>query len=173
MTDYSKWFQHQLQSSADAFTWAISRIPAALHDQLPVEPGYLGTWPPLRHVWHVTGYERGLALPAMQQWLGAPLPPGDAWKDNDETWAAVADKSTPGLIAAFQQMRQQQIDLLQPLAAVDWETPRATLWGERSLAWVVTKTFQHTYEHSDTLLRMSLWWEHILKEIAKAQAKGN
>ena len=38
---------------------------------------YLGTWPPLRHVWHVTGYERWLALPAMKQWLGAPLPPGD------------------------------------------------------------------------------------------------
>ena len=67
---------------------------------------------------------------------------------------------------------QQQIDLLDQLTGADWQSPRTTLWGEKPLAWIVTKTYQHTCEHGDTLLRMSLWWEHILGEIAKAQAKG-
>jgi hypothetical protein len=170
MTDWAKWFHYQLQASAESFTWGFSQIPADLQNQLPVEPGYLGTWQPLRHVWHVTEYERCLALPAMQQWLGAPLPPGDAFKDDDDTWAAVLDKSPAVLTASFCKVRQEQIALLGQLASVDWETPRQTLWGNRPFSWVAAKTLQHTYEHTDTLLRMGLWWEHILNEIAKAQA---
>ena len=142
-----------------------------LLDQTPVEPAYLGTWQPLRHVWHVTGYERWLALPAMKQWLGAPLQPGDSWQDDDAAWAAVEDKNPQTLREAFREVRREQIELLDRLAGVDWETPRETLWGNKSLAWVVTKTFQHTYEHTDTLLRMGLWWEFILGEIEKARAK--
>jgi hypothetical protein len=42
----------------------------------------------------------------------------------------------------------------------------ATLWRPRPLSWIVTKTFQHTYEHGDTLLRMVLWWKHIAAQIA-------
>ena len=26
---------------------------------------------------------------------------------------------------------------------------------------IVTKTYQHTFEHGDTLLRMGLWWEEF------------
>lgn len=171
MADCAQWFQYQLKASADGFTWGFSQLPAALQDQFPVEPGYLGTWQPIRHLWHVAGYERFLALPAMQQWLGAPLPPGDSWHDDDAAWTAETGKSPAVLIAAFQKVRQEQIDLLNQLVGVDWETPRETLWGHKSLSWVITKTFQHTYEHGDTLLRMGLWWEFILNEIAKAQAK--
>jgi hypothetical protein len=35
---------------------------------------------------------------------------------------------------------------------------------------VVTKTFQHTYEHADTILRMGLSWHHMLEERAQAGA---
>jgi hypothetical protein len=177
MTDWSQWFQYQLKASADGFTWGFAQIPAALQDQFPVEPDYLGAWQPVRHLWHVAGYERCLALPTMQQWLGAPLPPGDAWHDDDSAWTAEAaenqpvNKSPAALLESFRSVRQEQLDLLPLLSAVDWTTPRGTLWGDRSLSWVVTKTFQHTYEHGDTFLRMSLWWQHILNEIAKAQAK--
>ncbi len=171
MTDWETWFRYQLQASADGFIWGFSQIPASLQGQLPVEPGYLGTWQPLRHIWHVTGYERCLALPAMKQWLGEPLPE-DTWQDDDDAWSAAAEKSPAGLIASFRKVRQEQIDLLASLAGADWQTPRETLWGNRPLSWVVTKTFQHTYEHGDTLLRMGLWWQHILNEIAKAQAKA-
>jgi hypothetical protein len=68
MTDWIPWFKYQLQASADGFAWAFSQISPSLLDQLPVEPGYLGTWTPLRHVWHLTGYEQCLVLPTMKQW---------------------------------------------------------------------------------------------------------
>jgi hypothetical protein len=171
-TDWAHWFQYQLQASADGFAWGFSQVPASLRDQIPIDPQYLGTWPPLRHVWHVTEYERCLALPGMQQWLGAPLQPGDAWQDDDPAWAAVADKRPAALVAAFRAVRQEQVELLAKLAGADWEAPRETLWGPRPLSWIVTKTFQHTYEHGDTLLRMGLWWQHILKEIAKANKEN-
>lgn len=136
----------------------------------PPDPRYLGTWEPARHVWHVAEYERCLVLPSMRQWLGEPLPDDASWPDTDEAWAAVRDRTLEQHCAAFQAMRETQIALLDQLADADWQAPRETLWGHKPLAMVVTKTFQHTYEHGDTLLRMGLWWEHIEHEIAAAQA---
>ena len=170
MTDWIAWFRYQLKASADGFEWGLSQIPARFLDQLPPDPGYLGTWTPARHVWHVTEYERCLALPSMLHWLDATRDIED-WPDDDETWAKVQERGFEALIANFRRVRQQQIDLLDQLTAVDWNAPHETLWGEKPLSMVVTKTFQHTYEHGDTLLRMGLWWETILEEEAE-KAKG-
>jgi hypothetical protein len=60
--------------------------------------------------------------------------------------------------------------LLDTLSGVDWTTPRATLWGHKPLSMIVTKTFQHTYEHGDTILRMGLWWKEDAEEAAAAAA---
>jgi len=167
MTDWAAWFRYQLKASADGFEWAFFQISPTLRDQLPPDPEYMGTWPPARHVWHVAEYERCLALPSMLQWLGGELPPEHAWQDDDATWAKVQARSFEELTSEFRRIRQQQIDLLDQFAMVDWTAPRKTIWGGKPLSFIVTKTFQHTYEHGDTLLRMGLWWETILK------ARGN
>jgi hypothetical protein len=174
MTDWVTWFRYQLQASADAFIWAFSRIPPAFREEVPPDttsmegwpPAYLGTWPPARHVWHITEYERHLAIPAMRLWLDDKKPSGEAWPDDDGAWNAVQDRGLDALADAFRQVRQQQIDLLDQLSGTDWLTPRQTGWGPQPLSMVVTKTFQHTYEHGDTLLRMGLWWAEILAEKA-------
>lgn len=168
MFDWTSWFRKQLGASAEGFVWAFSRIEPYRYEQLPPDPGYLGSWPPARLVWHVTEYERCLALPSMLQWLGGEMPDENAWLDSDELWDSVPDRSFDALIGPFLQVRQQQIDLLDQLAGSDWEGLYDTGWGPRSLAWVVTKTYQHTFEHGDTLLRMSMWWDIIEQEIAAA-----
>ncbi|MBK8027204.1 MAG: hypothetical protein IPK19_38895 [Chloroflexi bacterium] len=61
----------------------------------------------------------------------------------------------------FLRMRQEQIALLDQLAAIDWEAPRETIWGYKPLSMVVTKTYQHTFEHGNTLLKMGLWWANF------------
>lgn len=167
MTDWVSWFRYQLKASADGFEWALAQIPAHLHDQLPPDPGYLGTWSPVRHIWHVTEYERCLVIPSMLQWLDIPSPLEEEWPDDDETWATITERGQDAIISNFQRVRQQQIEFLDKLTTVDWTAPRETLWGQKPLSMVVTKTFQHTYEHADTLLRMGLWWEVILKEEAE------
>jgi hypothetical protein len=157
--DWTAWFRYQLQATADGFAWALKTIEPDCHFRLPPEPGYLGTWPPARHVWHVTEYERCLALPSMNQWLGGQMPPGDDWHDDDKTWEPVAHLSAEQLLAEFRAVRTEELAHLEQLADVDWSERRETLWGRRPLSMIVTKTFQHTYEHGDTLLRMGLWWK--------------
>ena len=169
MTDWVPWFSYQLKASGEAFVWAAQQLRSSDHFTLPPEPGYLGTWPAARHVWHVTGYERCLALPAMQGWLDGEASSAEEWHDDDAAWEAAADQSMERLLGEFQAIRQVQIALLDRLAAVDWNALRKTGWGDKPLAWIVTKTFQHTYEHGDTLMRMVLWREHIEALMAAAQ----
>jgi hypothetical protein len=170
MTDWVTWFRYQLQASADGFVWAFSQISPSFREDLPPLPDYMGTWQPARHVWHVTEYERCIVIPSMNQWLGASMPSGDIWPDDDETWAKVQNRGFEALTSAFRQVRQQQIELLDQLVDADWQTPRETLWGHKPLSMIVTKTFQHTYEHGDTLLRMGLWWEEALADEARKSA---
>jgi len=166
MKDLVVWFRYQLKASADGFEWAFSQIPGSFRENLPPDPSYLGTWPPARHVWHVTEYEKCLAIPTMYKWLNGPLPPDGDWHDDDNTWVKVQERGFEELIAEFWRVRQAQIELLDQFSTIDWSTPRETFFGPKPLSWMVTKTFQHTYEHGDTLLRMGLWWEDILEEDA-------
>lgn len=167
MTDWVPWFRYQLQASADGFIWAYSQITPSLRENLPPAPDYLGTWQPSRHVWHVTEYERCLVIPSMNRWLGDSISTEEPWPDDDDSWAKVQDRGFEELTSAFRHIRQQQIELLEKFKNADWQTQRETLWGYKPLSMVVTKTFQHTYEHGDTLLRMGLWWEQILEEEAR------
>jgi hypothetical protein len=175
MTEWATWFQQQLQSSGDGFVWAFEQIGRDLHHKLPPRPGYLGSWPPIRHIWHVARYERTLVIPSMRQWLGAPLADGDGWHEGDDDDVDFAQACQQGLgdvVAAFCDIRLQQIAMLNELAQVDWETPRATLWGNKPLKMIVTKTYQHTFEHGDTLLRMGLWWAEFEERLKQLQAEG-
>lgn len=101
--------------------------------------------------------ERCLVLPTLRQWLAGDLPPKDAWPDDDDTWARGQGQSMAQFLEVFRSVRQEQFQLLDALAAVDWTGPRTTLWGDQPLAWIVTKTSHHTYEHGNTILRMGLW----------------
>lgn len=166
------WFERQLTSTVEGAVWALQQIPPARHGQRPPAPGYLGIWPPSRHLWHMAGYERAIVLPSMQQWLGGPLPDVAAWHDDDATWAQQPPDSAL-LSAALTAVRAEQIAMLPALRAVDWAERRPTVWGMQPLAMVVTKTYQHTLEHTDTLLRMGLWWDHrAAAEEARAAGEG-
>jgi len=167
MTDLVEWFHYQLKASADGFEWAFSQIPSSYRENLPPDPEYLGTWSPARHVWHVTEYERCLVIPNMYKWLNGPMPPEGDWHDDEDTWAKVQERGFKELVSEFRRVRQQQFELLDQFSPIDWSTPRAIFFGLKPLSWMVTKTFQHTYEHGDTLLRMGLWWEDILEDEAR------
>lgn len=166
MTDWVTWFRYQLQASADGLVWGVEQLDPTYYTLLPPAPSYLGTWQPARHLWHVTEYERCLVIPSMQQWLGGNLPPEDAWPDDDPAWQRVHNQSIDSFLAAFRLVREEQIAVLDALVSVDWTTPRTTLWGHKPLSMIVTKTFQHTYEHGDTLLRMGLWWREVAEKAA-------
>lgn len=158
-TDWVPWFRDQLRTSGDAFVWAIEQVDPSLHRAIPPaeQARYLGEWPPLRHVWHVAYYERCLVLPMMRAFAGgAPLSdePCPDW----ENWSAYAGRTVEEHVAEFRAVRAELIAQLDDLVDADWTTPLETGWGHRPLAMVHTKTLQHTFEHTNTLLLMALWW---------------
>ncbi len=154
--DLQKWFGQQLQTSGDVFAWAVDQVPGERLQASP--PLSLGEWTATRHVFHMLFYEKTLALPSMNQWLGAPTPVLGSLSKAEE---AAYDPSmrTSDLLTQFVEVRQQQITLLSRFPRFAWEEPRSAVWGSVTLRWVLTKTLQHTAEHTHDVLRLSLFWD--------------
>ena len=154
----SQQFQQQLQTSAENFLWAVEQIPQE-HLYLAPRPN---RWPIARIVFHMTRYEQRLALPSMRQWLEGPQPVvGTQEEDNaidEQDWNNGEGHGIQTLIANFKEVRFQQIKLFPQFTEQLWEEKHEAIWGSVSLKWVVTKTYQHTLEHTDETLRAYLWW---------------
>ena len=56
-------------------------------------------------------------------------------------------------------MRAEQISLLDRVEPATWEQSRHAIWGPVTLRWVMTKTLQHTHEHTHDVLSLALFWE--------------
>ena len=154
----SQWLPQQLQTSADSFLWAVEQIP---QERLYLAPRP-NRWPIARIIFHLTRYEQRLALPSMLQWLSGPIPVvGTQEEDNarDELdWNNGNGHEIQTLIAGFKEVRSQQLALFPQFTEQSWHEEREAIWGSVSLKWVVTKTYQHTLEHTDETLRAYLWW---------------
>ncbi len=154
MDEISQWFASQLSSSAEGLVWSARQISLARREQQP--PAALGEWSAARHVFHMLFYEQHIALPGMRQWLGGPLP---EIVDEDPAWTGSEDIDT--LLPAFLEIRSQQIALLPQFGAEDWKRVCHTNWGPVSFLWVVSKTYQHTAEHINDVLRIALFWDYF------------
>lgn len=155
----SEWFARQLAAGLELFVWAVGQMPAHLLRVPP--PRHPDDWPVARHVFHLTHYERTLALPSMRQWDGGPPPESfgieqDAARE-EAAWYAARETPLGEMIDQLQHVRNEQIQLARAFAGAAWDDPRDALWGRVPLAWVVTKTLQHTAEHTHDVLRLVLW----------------
>lgn len=158
--NYSAWFRKHLQASADGFIWGIGQVPAERLYLLP--PASLGDWPAARHVFHMLYYERTIALPSMGQWLGGPGLSDQELRELDEDAAWAEGHEIGDLKKEFRAVRDEQIGLLSELSEEAWHEKREAVWGPVSLLWVVSKTYQHTAEHTNDLLRIALFWDLAL-----------
>jgi len=159
MIDWTGWFRLQLQITADGMVWAMEQIEADNHFLKPPDRDYMGDWSPAKHLWHVARYEQVYALPAMKVWLGQTLVHPETWRRREDTeWEEERARGVEAFIDDLRSVRAEQLAMLEKFSDSDWEQARPTLWGERPLSLVVTKTYQHTLEHTDALLRMGLWW---------------
>jgi hypothetical protein len=158
--ELSKWFDYQLRSTLDGFIWAVQQLSNERLYAIPPVP--LGEWSAAQHVFHMLEYEERLALPSMHQWLGAP--PVPRYQNQGEQDLPVVEE----MLAQFEQIRQEEIDLLPRFSEEAWEAKqKTTFWGAVSLRWLVGKTYQHTLEHTHDLLRLSLFWDRILERIRR------
>jgi hypothetical protein len=160
MNEISQWFSDQLQSTLDGLTWSARQIPAERWLLQP--PPVFGTWSSARHLFHLCFYEENIALPSMRIWLGHP------WldineEDEEKTWQELSDTNLEDLCRRFTHVRQAQQDLLPKFELVDWHRVCSTGWGDVSLYWVVSKTFQHTAEHTYGIMSQALFWDAVVK----------
>lgn len=159
MENLAAWFHAQLTSSAEAFTWAVEQVPTERY--LIVPPEKLGEWSVARHVFHLLSYEQRIALPSMRCWFDETFEYDEGYSEEDE-WAKRHDLTV--LLAEFRQIRSEEIALLHLYKEEDWERSGAALvWEDVTLRWVVSKTLQHTFEHTSNVLAMSLFWDFFAK----------
>jgi hypothetical protein len=158
--DPAAWFTTHLQASADGLVWGVEQVPPARRVIRPPGPhdgpSPLGEWTVARHVFHMLYYEQHCALPSMRQWLHEPMPSMNAY-DEDGAWDP--SQSIDELISGFQRVRAAQIALIPRFAPAAWDETRDAVWGPVTLRWVVSKTYQHTAEHTNDILRIALFWD--------------
>ncbi|HLH64000.1 MAG TPA: DinB family protein [Ktedonobacteraceae bacterium] len=159
--DLSQWFSDQLTSSAEGYIWSVEQFSPEQRFITP--PTKFGEWSPARHVFHMYSYEQHIALPSMRIWLDEPFPyeghdykadmlkEEKAWNEGQHTFEE--------LLENFRTVRAEQVVLLQQFSEAIWDEKRKTIWGDVSLKWIVTKTLQHTAEHTNDVLRMALFWK--------------
>ena len=165
MNNLSQWFHDQLQTSAEGFIWSVEQVPGLRRTVQP--PAGLGEWTAARHVFHMLYYEQTLALPGMRQWLGDAAPSTDGL-DEDAAWAA-GQEEVESLFVKFRKVRAEQVALLPKFEPAVWNEKRETVWGPMTLLWVVSKTYQHTAEHINDVLRIALFWD---RAVARQNGKG-
>jgi DinB family protein len=157
MMDESDFFAEQLRVTANQFIWAARRIPEAQRHVAPE-----GRWCAGRIIFHITNYERLTVVPSMRLWAGGPAVDDSPLDDEPVDWERKGKRMTYNdLISGFEAIRAEQVALISQLIG-RWDETRDSPWTLKdappiTLRWVVTKTIQHTFEHSDELLRMGLY----------------
>ena len=165
MTPNAQWFHNQLQSSADAFTWAVEQVPIERRTITPL-PRF-GEWSVARHVFHMVYYEQHVALALMRQWFD-PSPLTIAPNDEDADWTTAP--SLDDLLVQFQRGRAAQIEMVDCCELEQWNIVRDTEnWGPVSFQWFMGKTFQHTLDHTNAVLNIALFWDPWLFRFGSEQ----
>ncbi|HXF68179.1 MAG TPA: DinB family protein [Thermoflexus sp.] len=147
----------RLESTLSDLRWALAQVPPEREARRP--PPALGEWSVRRHLYHLWFYERYIALPQMRYALGlqGPLRPNEV-PDEDLAWPREIAAAT--WLDRLGEVRRETLELSRPIPPEAWNRPvPGTVWGTRTLAWIVTKTLQHTYEHMTTILQIALFWE--------------
>jgi len=158
----SAWFQTQLAASSAGLAWAVAQVPADRQDREPPAP--LGQWSAARHVFHLLFYEREVALPNWNLWLGQALNLEAVVPDEDIAWDSQAPMAA--LLAQWQAGRAALLALLPQFSDAAWDETRPSVWGDVTLRWVVTENYQHTAQHLHEVLSLALFWD-----TAEAQAR--
>lgn len=167
--DYVSSFTTLLQTSTDTLLWAVQQIPEDL--LYTVSPKRPESWSVARHVMHLQYNEEQVVLPCMRRWLSdehaAPQRDEDDKKieryksyemlvhDEEVAWQQAPNREMRQ--EKFREGRKAQIALLAQFAPDVWEVTRPTVWGQVTLRWTVTKTCQHTLEHSNDILKYGLY----------------
>ena len=154
----SQWFYQQLQTSTQGFLWAVEQIPQEYLYLIP-EPD---KWSVARIIYHMLYYDQRYGLPTLRQWTGGPCPVTSTKEEEvareEASWMNRENDEVQTMVGTFKNVRAEQLALIQQFLGQEWSKERCTIWSSVTLFWVVTKTYQHTLEHTNEILRAYLLW---------------
>ncbi|MEX1253214.1 MAG: DinB family protein [Dehalococcoidia bacterium] len=157
----------RLSDSLRTIEWAVSLVPEQWTHRLP-EHYPADAWSVAMNIAHLVTYEEGLAAPMLEA-LAAGCDGTDVVASADERLAdavAIADQPLDALMARLRSARGRQIEVVKDFPAERFSAPLTPLWGRHyplygdhlhSAGWVASKTFQHTWEHGNAILRVALY----------------
>lgn len=97
----------------------------------------------------------------MRQWFGDSAPQIASQEEGtaaeEGAWSDGQGQSVDTMRSSLRLLRADQIALASHAPDGLWCEERQALWGTVTLQWVTTKTYQHTLEHTDEILRQYLW----------------
>ncbi len=157
----------RLSESLATIEWAVSAIPPRFTHELPdFYPE--GEWGVAMNLAHLVVYEEEIANPVLAalaaggDGVGSVRSAMEGWFLNDAL--AIAGEPIDALLGRLKAARGRQIEMVESFAAERFNAPMTPLWASgrhgtppHSAGWVATKTFQHTWEHGNAVLRMALF----------------
>lgn len=110
---------------------------------------------------HLATYEELVACPVLEALAAGRDGSGAVTSANERVEEALRVSAQPldELMERLRAARQCQIQVVEAFDPQRFNAPVTGLWGDRphSAAWVATKTFQHTWEHGNTIMRVALY----------------
>ena len=153
----------RLEGSLSDLEFALDMVPERwIHGTIPGAPE--DAWTVAMNVAHLAVYEEVTALPL----LGSFMPGFDLaaarQERGAESWfldlaTALAREPIEAMLARLRAARASQIDIVHTLGEHALNDRTTPLWPDpqHTAGWVATKTFQHTWEHGNAVLRAALF----------------
>ena len=160
----STWLCEQLARSLTMLEGAWAALPEERWAVLPPERlTRISSWPAQLHLYHLYQYER-ITL-ATSGLLAGGWRRTHSRKRKRPSWCALTEsKNSDGSSSAVRKRwrgcaNSGRLCWRNWRAHADWDAIHDTLVGDHNLHWVMAKCFQHTLEHTTTLLQLALFWD--------------
>ncbi|MEX0801115.1 MAG: DinB family protein [Dehalococcoidia bacterium] len=157
----------RLADSLQTLEWATSLVPPQWTHALPdyYSPG---EWSVAMILAHLVIYEETMAAPVLEalaaggDGVDAAPSPGEG---SLSAAKAISDSAVEELLERLAASRTRQIEIVKSYAPERFNEPVTSLWVNspihgrslHSAGWVATKTFQHTWEHGNAIMRVALF----------------
>lgn len=158
----------RLRESLETIEWAVGQLPEPWHHAVP-DFYAEGEWHAAMNLAHLTVYEEQLANPVLEalargeDGVGSVRSGMESWFYGDSV--AASGEPLAALMDRFRTAREREIGIVESFAKERFNEPVCPLWGGtgrhgaalQPAGWVATKTFQHSWEHGNALLRLALF----------------
>jgi len=127
-----------------------------------------GEWNVAMNLAHLVVYEERIAVPVLEalvtgsDGVGATPSSREDWFFNDAV--ALSRDEVGVMVERLRKARVRQIEIVEAYDAERFNGAVTPLWSSgrhgaapHSAGWVATKTFQHTWEHGNAILRLVLF----------------